>query len=288
MKDFNPTRPKESNLTDCEFDWQNEKRGERKTSYKIIAIIQARMGSGRLPGKVLMDIAGKPLLEHVLDRVRLSRLIDKIIIATTTKERDQVILEMAQTWGMESYAGSEEDVLDRFYQAAKMYGADTIVRITPDNPFNDPEATDKVISHYLRNKDNLDYVSNRMKSTYPEGLDVEVFSFEALEKAWKEAKKPSEREHVTPYIWNHPGIFRLANVENDEDLSHLRWTVDTETDLQFTREIYARLYHGQVFFMKDILALLRAEPELAQINQGTPRYEGYLRSLEQEQNLPKS
>lgn len=260
----------------------------RDKNTNIIAIIQARMGSGRLPGKVLMDIAGKPLLEHVLDRVRLSRLIDKIIIATTTKERDQVILEMAQTWGMESYAGSEEDVLDRFYQAAKMYGADTIVRITPDNPFNDPEATDKVISHYLRNKDNLDYVSNRMKSTYPEGLDVEVFSFEALEKAWKEAKKPSEREHVTPYIWNHPDIFRLANVENDEDLSHLRWTVDTETDLQFTREIYARLYHGQVFFMKDILALLRAEPELAQINQGTPRYEGYLRSLEQEQNLPKS
>lgn len=254
----------------------------------IAAIIQVRTGSTRLPDKVLIDIAGKPLLEHVLDRVRLSRLIDKIIIATTTKERDRVILEIAQSWGIESYAGSEEDVLDRFYQAAKMYRVDTIVRISPDDPFNDPEVNDKVISYYLKNKDNLDYVSNTIKPTYPEGLDVEVFSFDALEKAWKEAKKPSEREHVTPYIRNHPEIFRLANVENSEDLSHLRCTLDYEEDLHFVREVYARLYHGQVFLIKDILALLHAEPELAQINQGITSYEGYLRSLEREQNPSKS
>ena len=254
----------------------------------IAAIIQVRTGSTRLPGKILIDIAGKPLLEHIVDRVRLSRLIDRIIIATTTNGRDQVILEMAQTWGIESYAGSEEDVLDRFYQTAKLYGAETIVRITPDDPFKDPEVIDKVISYYLGHKDNLDYVSNTLKPTYPEGLDVEVFSFDALEKAWKEAKRPSEREHVTPYIWNHPEIFRLANVENDEDLSHLRWTLDYEEDLRFVREVYDRLYHGQVFLMKDVLALLRAEPELAQINQGITRNAGYLRSLEQERNASKS
>ena len=248
----------------------------------IVAIIQARMGSTRLPGKVLINIQGKPLLEHVINRVRQSRLIDKIIIATTTKERDRVILEMAQSWGLESYAGSEEDVLDRFYQAARIYRARTIVRITPDDPFKDPEVIDKVISYYLKSKGNVDYVSNTIKPTYPEGLDVEVFSFEALEKAWREAKKSSEREHVTPYIWNHPEIFRLANVENDDDLSHLRWTLDTEADLQFTREIYSRLYHGQLFLMKGILALLRAEPELMRINEGTTRGVGYLKSLEEE------
>ena len=254
----------------------------------IVAIVQARTGSTRLPNKILEDISGKPLLEHVLDRVQLSRLIDRIIIATTTEEKDHVILEMGQSWGIDNYTGSEEDVLDRFYQAAKIYGAETVVRITPDDPFKDPEVIDRVIGYYLEHKDNLDYVSNTIKATYPEGLDVEVFSFDALERAWQEAEKPSEREHVTPYICNHPELFRLANVENDEDLSHLRWTLDTEADLRFTREVYARLYHGQVFLMKDILTLLRAEPELAQINQGTPRNAGYLESLEQERSPSKS
>ncbi len=249
----------------------------------IAAIIQARTGSTRLPNKVLVDIVGKSLLEHVADRVRLSRLIDKIVIATSSKERDRVILEMAQGWGIATYAGSEDDVLDRFYQAAKIHKAETVVRITPDDPFKDPEVIDKVIGYYLKYRDNLDYVSNTLKPTYPEGLDVEVFPFYALEKAWQEAKKPSEREHVTPYIWNHPELFRLANIENDEDLSHLRWTLDTEADLRFTREIYARLYHGHVFLMKDILALLRAEPELTHINQGIARNEGYLRMLAKEE-----
>lgn len=249
----------------------------------IVAIIQARMGSTRLQGKVLIDIQGKPLLEHVIDRVRMARLIDRMVIATTFNEKDKAIIEFAKNLNIPYYVGSEDDVLDRFYQAAKKYKAATIVRITPDDPFKDPEVIDKVISYYLKYKDGLDYVSNTIKPTYPEGLDVEVFSFEALEKAWKEAKKPSEREHVTPYIWNHPELFRLTNVENNEDLSHLRWTLDTEADLRFTQEIYARLYRGQVFLMKDILALLSAEPELMQINQGVTRNVGYLRSLEQEE-----
>lgn len=250
----------------------------------IAAIVQARMGSTRLPGKVLIDIQGKPLLALVIDRIREARLIDGIVIATTRNEKDRAIIEFARSQDILYYAGSEEDVLDRFYQAAKTYKAGTIVRITPDDPFKDPEVIDTVISHYLKNKKNLDYVSNTIKPTYPEGLDVEVFSFTTLEKAWKEANSLSEREHVTPYIWNHPEIFRLANIENNEDLSHLRWTLDTEADLKFTREVYARLYHGQVFLMKDILALLRAEPELLQINEGIARNAGYLKSLEQERN----
>ncbi len=248
----------------------------------VIAIVQARMGSTRLPGKVLIDIQGKPLLEHVIERLRDSRFIDQIIIATTGNEGDRAIIEFAQSNGLSYYVGSEDDVLDRFYQAAKKFCTDTIVRITPDDPFKDTEVIDKVIGYYLENKDKLDYVSNTIKPTYPEGLDVEVFSFEALEKVWQEARKASEREHVTPYIWNNPELFRLANVESDEDLSHLRWTIDYEEDLRFVREVYARLYHGQVFFMRDILALLRAEPELAQINQGVVRNEGYLKSLERE------
>ncbi len=250
----------------------------------VIAIIQARMGSTRLPAEVLSDIQGKPLLEHVIDRVGMARLIDSIIIATTVNEKDKAIIRFAKDLGIPYYVGSENDVLDRFYQMAKKYTAETIVRITPDDPFKDPEVIDKVVSYYLNHKESVDYVSNTIKPTYPEGLDVEVFSFEALEKAWKEAKKPSEREHVTPYIWNHPELFRLANVENDEDLSLYRWTLDNEADLRFTQEVYARLYQGQVFLMKDILALLNAEPELSRINQGIARSAGYLGSLEQEKN----
>ncbi len=248
----------------------------------IAAIIQARMGSTRLQGKVLIDIGGKPLLEHVVERVRKSRLIDDIIIATTDNEQDKAIIKFARRRGIPYYAGSENDVLDRFYQAAQKFCVEVIVRITPDDPFKDPEVIDKIIRHYLTSKDKLDYVSNTIKPTYPEGLDVEVFSFAALEKAWNEARKDSEREHVTPYIWNHPELFRLANIENSEDLSHLRWTLDYEEDLRLAREVYARLYRGQVFLMKDILALLSAEPELARINQGITRNEGYLKSVQRE------
>jgi len=251
------------------------------TDHKV-AIIQARMGSSRLPEKVLIDIQGKPLLEHVIDRVRKAKLINRIVIATTSNKKDKAIINFARNQGISYYVGSEDDVLDRFYQAAKEHGAGTIIRITPDDPFKDPEVIDKVVNYYLSHKGTVDYVSNTIRPTYPEGLDVEVFSFNALEKAWKEARKPSEREHVTPYIWNHPEMFQLANVENKEDLSHLRWTLDNEADLRFTQEVYARLYNGQVFLMKDILALLSAEPELAHINQGMARNAGYLKSLERE------
>lgn len=237
---------------------------------RIVAIFQARVGSTRLPGKVLLPIAGKTLLEHVIERVSRSQFINHVVVATSTKEPDQAIIAVANRCGVGGFAGSEEDVLDRFYQAAGQFQAKIIVRITADDPFKDPEVIDKVIGCYLGFKGDIDYVSNTIKPTYPLGLDAEVFSFTALEKAWRETKEPYDREHVTPYLYRHPEIFKLANVENDEDLSHLRWTLDTEADLKFIQEIYKRLYReGRIFLMKDILALLRAEPELARINQNT-------------------
>jgi len=251
---------------------------------KVTAIVQVRMGSTRLPRKVLNDIVGKPMLWHVINRVKKAKLIDEIVIVTTTEDEDEIIAKWAKNNNLKCYRGSVEDVLDRYYQAAKKFKANTIVRVTPDDPLKDPEIIDKVIKFYLDNKINLDFVSNTIKPTYPEGLDVEVFSFSTLKRAWEEAKKKSEREHVTPYIWNHPDKFRLANVAKEgENLSHLRWTVDYPEDLEFTRAIYARLYkEGKIFLMQDVLDLLKKCPELAKINKGYIRSEGYLKALKEE------
>lgn len=255
----------------------------------VVAIIQARMGSTRLPGKMLIDIMGKPLLQHVIDRVSHSKKINKIILATTNNPHDVVLVDLAKSNSLDFFIGDEEDVLDRFYHAAKQFSIETIVRITPDDPFKDPEVIDKAIELFLNGKGELDYVTNTLPPTYPIGLDVEVFSFYALEKAWKEAKKPSEREHVTPYIWNHPEIFRIKNFGLGKDLSHLRWTLDDDRDLQFTQEIYRRLYPKKRFFlMNDILELLDRHPSLTKINGREEKYEGYLKSLEKDRIRTKS
>jgi len=248
---------------------------------RIVAIIQARMGSTRFPGKTLADIAGKPLLAHILERVKASRTINEIVIATTTNSEDQAILHLAAEHGVQAYAGSVDDVLDRFYQVARQVCADIIVRIGADDPFKDPEVLDEIVKYFLVNPE-LDYVSNTIEPTFPEGLDVEVFSFRALERAWKEARLPSEREHVTPYIWKFPTRFNIANIRHEVDLSHLRWTLDYEEDLNFAREVYARLTHKGIFLMEDVLALLAAEPALAKINQGIEQYAGYKASLQKD------
>lgn len=250
---------------------------------KVVAIVQVRMGATRLPRKMMVDIVGKPLLWHVINRVKRLKFIDEIIIATTTDREDDIIEKWAEENNLKCYRGSVEDVLDRFYQAAKKYRADIIVRITPDDPLKDPMVTDKVIKHYLDNRDKLDYVSNIIKPTYPEGLDAEVFSFSTLERAWKQAKTKADREHVTTYIWNHPEKFRLANIEYEgKNVSHLRWTLDYPEDLEFAREVYARLYkEGEIFLMEDVLKLLEKHPELAKINVGHVRFEGYLKSIKE-------
>jgi spore coat polysaccharide biosynthesis protein SpsF len=256
---------------------------------RVVAIIQARMGSSRRPGKTLADISGKPLIWHVVERTRASQTVDSVVLATTTEENDQQLLKIAEEYGILGYAGSLNDVLDRFYQAACLARAEVIVRVTADDPFKDPQVIDKVVNHLLTHPE-LDYCSNTIEPTYPEGLDIEVFTFQALERAWNEAKLTSEREHVTPYIWKNPGKFNIHNVRHIHDLSALRWTLDYEEDLQFTREVYARLYRGQIFLMDEILALLAREPQLLEINQGKVRNAGYLLSLQQdaEQQQKKS
>jgi len=247
-------------------------------SLPVHAIVQARIGSTRLPGKTLAEICGKPLLLHVLERVRASRRIAQIVLATTAEPADQVLVTLARQCGHPTYSGSTTDVLDRFYQAASRFGLRVVVRVTADDPFKDPGVIDAVVERFLQGQP-LDYASNTLEPTYPEGLDVEVFSFEALERAWHEACLPSDREHVTPYIWRHPDRFRLASVKLDRDLSALRWTLDYEADLEFARAVYQRLYRGQVFGMEDVLALLRAEPHLMKINESIQRNAGYLASL---------
>lgn len=233
---------------------------------KVVAIIQARLGSTRLPKKVLKDIEGKPMLGHAIERLKQSQLIDEIVIAIAD-ESDSPLPQLADEYGVKSSVGSQQDVLDRYYQASKEYRADIIVRITSDCPVIDPEVVDLVIAHFLKNQNKVDYASNSLERTFPNGLDVEVFSFGALRQAWNESTKAYQREHVTPYIREHSSIFRLANIRHREDLSWLRWTVDEEKDLEFIREVYKRLYrNGEIFSMQKILTLLEKEPWLAEIN----------------------
>ena len=249
---------------------------------KIGAIIQVRTGSTRFKDKVFAELEEKPLLWHVIDRIKKSKHLQEVIIATTTNEGDNAIEDFAEEYNIKLLRGSEDNVLDRFYQAAKKFEIDVIIRVTADDPFKDPKVIDKAIDIFL--KEGYDYVSNTVKPTYPEGIDIEVFSFSALEKAWKEADKISEKEHVTPYIWKNPNLFKSFNFEYKEDLSNLRWTIDYKEDYQFAKEIYERLYkEGEIFYMEDILELLEREPELAKINQGIVRNEGYFKSIKKDE-----
>lgn len=245
---------------------------------KVVAIIQARMGSTRLPGKVMKKIVGKPMLWHVINRVKHAEELDDIVIATTNLKEDTQILDLASEIGVKNYAGNEDDVLDRYYRAAMMSKADVIVRITADCPLADPNVIDKVIRYYFSN--DFDYVSTSIKPTYPDGIDVEVFSFASLKKAWSEAKLASEREHVTPYLWKNPTIFKIKNYENDSDISYMRWSVDEESDLLFIKNVYDKLYiKDKLFNMEDVLDLLIKNPELTYINKYIIRNEGYLKSI---------
>lgn len=250
---------------------------------RVIGIIQARLDSTRLPKKVLSNIVGKPMIIHLLDRAKKSKLLDNIVIATTTNKSDDEIERIVKEYGFDIFRGSQDDVLDRYYNAAKLYNADIIVRITGDCPLLDPMVVDHAVKYF---KDNdFDYISNVIEPTYPDGLDIEVFSFNALEKAWKNANLKSEREHVTPYIKN-PENFRVSNFKNNKDLSHMRWTVDEPRDLDFVREIYKRLYpKKKLFLMDDVLKLLEENPEIEKINSGIGRNEGYLKSLKEDERI---
>ena len=219
---------------------------------KIVAIIQARLSSQRLPGKVLMDIEGKPMLLRVIDRVKESKLIEAIVIAIPYTKESEHLTGLIQSYNFNLYAGSEFDVLDRYYNAAPKYNVDPVVRITSDCPLIDPKVIDKVIQYYLDG--NFDYVSNC--EDYAFGLDVEVFSYESLKRAWNEAKEPYDREHVTTYIINHPDTFRIGKALYNipENIPNAHWAVDTAKDLEFVRWVYQRL--GENFRFEDVIKLM--------------------------------
>lgn len=245
-----------------------------------VALIQARMGSSRFPGKVLEEVAGRPMLWHVVHRVRQAKRIDKVVVATTDRGVDDPVVGFCKREGVDCFRGNEQDVLDRFYQAARASHADVVVRITADCPLIDPEVIDKVVERFQRG--DCDYACNIIRYTYPDGLDTEVFSFAGLERAWKEAEKPSEREHVTPYLRN--GKFRVANVESDTPVSpeKYRWTVDHPADLEFVRKVYEAFSQNGDFGFREIFELLKERPDLATIQAETITNEGYYKSLYQQ------
>ncbi len=231
---------------------------------KVAAIIQARVGSTRLPGKVLKKVLGKTLLEYQIERVKRSKTIDEIIIATTTKESDNPIVQLCQQLSIPYYRGSEEDVLLRYYEAATEFNVDVVVRLTSDCPVIDPKVIDKVITYYVNNRSKYDYVSN---SSYPRGMDTEVFSFRVLEEAYHKAVEQYEREHVTPFIYLNPDIYNLGKVVCITDMSHYRWTVDTPEDFKLIQKIITTLYpFNNEFTMEDILELFEKNPEWLEIN----------------------
>lgn len=243
-----------------------------KIRLKIVAIVQARMGSTRLPGKVLLDIKGKPMLARVVDRCRRAAHVDQVIVATTTDKSDDPIAAMCIERGYPFFRGSSQDVLDRYYQAAKTFQAEVIARITADCPLIDPGLIDEVIADLFggQTMPTWDFAANRLpppwKRTYPIGLDVEVCTFQALERAWREAELPYQREHVMPYLYEIDGRFRVRILQHEPDLGALRWTVDTSQDLELVREIYARFDGRDDFSWQEVLELFGREPELAAIN----------------------
>jgi spore coat polysaccharide biosynthesis protein SpsF len=236
----------------------------RNQSTKVVAIIQARMGSSRLPGKVLKKLEGKTVLARVVARVSRARLLHEAMVATTTAKKDESIVEECGQLKVPIFRGDEQDVLDRYYRAAQEVKAEVLVRITADCPLIDPELIDETIG--AQGKTNCDYASNALERTYPRGLDVEVFTFQALERAWREARLPYQREHVTPYLYEHPEQFRISKLRGREDLSHLRWTLDTPEDLACLSAIYERFHGRDDFGWKEVLSLLDREPEIAELN----------------------
>ena len=259
--------------------------GEIKTS-KILVIIQARMGSTRLPGKMLLPIVdNKGALELMLERVCQAKTLQKIVVATTTSPSDDRLVDLCKRLDYEYFRGDEDDVLERYYQAALAFGpTEVIVRLTGDCPLHDPTVIDKVVSCFLDS--DIDYASNTNPPTYPDGLDVGVLSFSVLRRAWRQASLKSEREHVTPYIRNHPEQFKTVNVEYEKNLSGKRWTLDNRGDYEFIKHIYSNLYRGKhVFGMEEILEFLAKHPEIEQINKHIFRNEGYQKSLKEDKLL---
>lgn len=241
---------------------------------KVAAIIQARRGSTRLPDKVFLELSNKPLLEHVVYRLKNSDLLHEIIIATTDLPNDDLIESWANSNKISVFRGSENNVLERYYEAAKEFNVDVIVRITADDPFKDYRLVDEAVSVLIENK--LDFVCNNSPVSFPEGLDVEVLTFNALEVSYNNAISDFDKEHVTQYIHKNKDKFNIANIQNDKDLSFYRWTLDTIEDYQFAQKIYSELYkEGDVFLREEIFDLLEKTPSIMELNNKVNRSDLY-------------
>jgi len=263
---------------------------------KATAIIQARMASTRLPNKVMLKIEGEEVLKFVIRQVKASKFVNKIIIATTKASNDDKIFKFCKKNKIDCFRGSEKDVLDRYYQCAKKFSCDIIVRISADSPFIDPEIIDKTIEKYVKNS--YDYVSTNIEKkgktwrnsscNFPQGNSVEICSFKILEKIWKKAKKPSEREHVFPYIQFNSNRYKIKNLKNNKDFSYIRCTIDRLEDLKFIREIHNRLpKRKRIIHMNDIVKIVIKNPELVKINGDIPFDEGYKKSLKEDEKILK-
>lgn len=239
----------------------------------ILGILQARCSSSRLPGKVLKPILGEPMLARQIERLRRVRKIDRLIVATSSDARDAGLAELCADADIACFRGSLDDVLDRFYQAAVHYQAYHVVRLTGDCPLCDPELIDQLIDLFLDGRH--DYASTALVPTYPDGLDAEIMTMDALGQAWREARSPSDREHVTPFIHTRPERFKLASLIAETDLSDLRWTVDEPEDFEMVSRVYEALYPGNPeFSTADILGFLEDNPEIAALNAKFERNEG--------------
>ncbi|HSV86177.1 MAG TPA: glycosyltransferase family protein [Levilinea sp.] len=240
------------------------------TDPRTVAIIQARMTSSRLPGKVMHDIGGEPMLARVVERVRRARTVHTVCVATTEHPVDDPVVALCAERGYPLWRGSEFDVLDRYYRAAQQFAADVIVRVTADCPVIDPDVIDQTVHAFFES--GVDFAANRLpppwKRTWPIGLDTEVVWFTALERAWREASEKYQREHVMPYFYDQEGRFKIMVLDTDPDYGSLRWTVDTPADLELIRRVYTHFDNRADFSWKDVLALFQREPDLAVINAG--------------------
>lgn len=238
---------------------------------KVTTVIQARMGSSRFPGKILLPLGGKPLLVRMIERVKASKYCGTVVVATTYLNADDPIIDVCKKNSVAFYRGHPTDLIDRHLNVGKKFNTDAVVKIPSDCPLIDPNIIDKVIKYYLDNSNSFDYVSNLHPPTYPDGNDVEIFSMESLEKAWEDADKELEREHTTPYFWENPDKFKIGNVTWETGLNYSmshRFTIDYEEDYKLIESIYNKLFNKKPFFsLNDILTLLNEEPELSKINE---------------------
>jgi spore coat polysaccharide biosynthesis protein SpsF len=238
---------------------------------KTLVVIQARLGSTRFPGKILLPLAGRPLLERMIERVRAATTPGAIVVATTTDPADRPIKELCSRLDVVCFRGHPTDLLDRHYRVARQHKADVVVKIPSDCPLIDPAVVDRVIGYFHANPGRFDYVSNLHPPSYPDGNDVEVMSLAALEEAWKKATKSFEREHTTPYLWEHPERFRIGNIHWDVGLDYAmthRWTIDYPEDYLLVKAVFEDLWEpgARPFSVLDILLLLQRRPDIAQLN----------------------